>query len=73
MNRYNISAALAPLERETDGAPIAFGYLLTPGRVVLCDDTGTARSAVQHLRRENARLENGIGNMDIRRSSLAAC
>ena len=44
-----------------DGAPIAFGWLLTPGWVVLCDDTGTARSAVQHLRKENARREDGIG------------
>lgn len=119
MNRYNISAALAPLEkkmdgdvlvlltseelergvsipglervlchtpsardarvckaearhnclcgtivtprRTRDGVPIAFGYLLTPGWVVLCDDTGTARSAVQRLRKENAHLENGIG------------
>ena len=119
MNRYNISAALAPLEQETDGnvlvlltseelergatipglervlchtpsardarvckaearrdclcgtivtprctrdgAPIAFGYLLTPGWMVLCDDTGTAHSAVQRLRKENAHRENGIG------------
>lgn len=42
-----------------DQACIAFGYLLTEGWVVLCDDTGTAHSAVQHLRREKRELSVG--------------
>lgn len=42
-------------------APIAFGYLLTPEYVVLCDDTGAARSAVQRLRKENPQRGCGTG------------
>lgn len=44
-----------------DQSCIAFGYLLTEGWVVLCDDTGTARSAVQHLRKENPQRELSAG------------
>lgn len=42
---------------------IAFGYLLTEGWIVLCDDTGTARSAVQHLRKENPQRELSVGGV----------
>lgn len=31
--------------------PIAFGYLLKPDLVILCDDSGAAASMIQHLRR----------------------
>lgn len=44
-----------------DQSCIAFGYLLTEGWVVLCDDTGTAHSAVQHLRKENPQRELSVG------------
>lgn len=44
-----------------EGAVIAFGYLLAPGWVVLCDDSGAARSMLQHLRRAEPRQEAGIG------------
>lgn len=47
--------------RTKDGAPIAFGYLLTEKWAVLCDDTGTARSAVQHLQKGNPQRELGVG------------
>lgn len=42
--------------------PIAFGYLLTPERVILCDDTGVAHTMLQRLSRENPQAEKGIGS-----------
>ena len=41
--------------------PIAFGYLLTDKRMILCDDTGVARQMVQRLGRENPQREGGVG------------
>lgn len=53
-SRYHCLCGTIITPRHTRGrACIAFGYLVTKGRVILCDDTGTARSAVQHLRKEN--------------------
>jgi len=61
-SRYNCLCGTIVTPRHTkEHTPIAFGYLLTEGRVVLCDDTGTARSAIQHLRKETAQRELGIG------------
>lgn len=40
-----------------NGDPIAFGYLLSRDLVVLCDDSGTAHSMVQRLRKENPQKE----------------
>ena len=47
--------------RTKDGAPIAFGYLLTKNWAVLCDDTGTVRSAVQHLQNGKSLRVLGVG------------
>ena len=47
--------------RTKDGAPIAFGYLLTENWAVLCDDTGTVRSAVQHLQKGKSLRVLGVG------------
>ena len=61
-SRHNCLCGTIVTPRHTkEHTPIAFGYLLTEGRVVLCDDTGTARSAIQHLRKETAQRELGIG------------
>lgn len=48
--------------RTKDGVPIAFGYLLTPGWVVLCDGSGAAGSMLQHLWREDPQRETGMGS-----------
>lgn len=48
--------------RTKDGVPIAFGYLLTPGWVVLCDGSGAAGSMLQRLRREDPQRETGMGS-----------
>ena len=47
--------------RTKDGAPIAFGYLLTENWAVLCDDTGTVHSAVQHLQKGKSLRVLGVG------------
>ena len=48
--------------RTKDGVPIAFGYLLPPGWVVLCDGSGAAGSMLQHLWREDPQRETGMGS-----------
>lgn len=48
--------------RTKDGVPIAFGYLLTPGWVVLCDGSGIAGSMLQRLRREEPQRGTGMGS-----------
>ena len=49
--------------RHTRGqAPITFGYLLAPGRIILCDDTGVAHTMIQRLSREDPQRESGIGS-----------
>lgn len=45
--------------RTKEGLTIAFGYLLHPGGVVLCDDTGVGRTMIQHLSREEAGKQAG--------------
>lgn len=48
--------------RHTRGqAPIRFGFLLAPGLLVLCDDTGAAHSMVQRVSRQNPQREGGAG------------
>ncbi len=44
-----------------DDVPIAFGYLVSNGRVVLCDDTGTAHAMIQHLIREDTQTGGNAG------------
>lgn len=43
-------------------APIAFGYLMTPSHVVLCDDAGVAHAMIQRLIRENPQMEKSPGS-----------
>ncbi len=62
-SRHNCLCGTIVTPRYTkEHIPISFGYLLTEGLVVLCDDTGTSRSAVQHLRKDNPCRELGIGS-----------
>ncbi len=44
-----------------DDVPVAFGYLIAEGRIVLCDDTGTAHAMIQHLIRENTQTGGSAG------------
>lgn len=51
----------AILVKEYPDAADAQGTVQTPGWVVFCDDTGAARSAVRHRRKESAHREDGVG------------
>lgn len=45
------------------GIPIAFGFLLTADRLVLCDDSGVLPALVRRLAREGLWQENGPGRL----------
>lgn len=45
------------------GQAIAFGFLLTSDRLVLCDDSGSVRALVKRLSREKRWQENGPGRI----------
>lgn len=47
--------------RTKGGGRIAFGYLLTSDRAVLCDDTGAVHSLIKRLAKEKRWPERGIG------------
>lgn len=55
----SLCGTIAMPRRSKNRVPIAFGYLLTQKCVILCDDTETAHSMVQRLRREA--LQGGCG------------
>ena len=42
---------------------IAFSYLMTGGRLVICDDSGAINSLVRRLMREKCRVEGSIGRV----------
>ncbi len=47
--------------RGREGERVAFGYLLTQERVVLCDDSGTTHAVLKRLKKEKLWRENGPG------------
>ena len=47
--------------RGREGDRVAFGYLLTRDRAVLCDDTGTVHAILRRLGKEKRWRENGPG------------
>ena len=61
IRRHCLCGTIVTPRHTRDQSPIAFGYLLAPGRVVLCDDTGAALSMVQRLQKEKSWKENSIG------------
>lgn len=56
-----LCGTIATPRRTKKGVPIAFGYLLEPGWVILCDDSGVAGSMLQHLRRDEPQRETSPG------------
>lgn len=54
VRRDYMNGTIVTPRRDKKGETIAFGYLLGRALVVLCDDTGTARSMVQRMRKESA-------------------
>lgn len=61
VRRDYLSGTVVMPRRDRTGGRVAFGYLLTRDRVVLCDDTGTAHAIVKRLSKEKRWRENGPG------------
>lgn len=61
VRRDCLSGTVVMPRRGRMGERVAFGYLLTRDRVVLCDDTGTAHSILKRLAKEKRWRENGPG------------
>lgn len=57
-----LCGAIVTPRRTKDGVPIAFGYLLASGWVVLCDGSGAAGSMLQRLRRDEPQQKTGMGS-----------
>lgn len=61
VRRDCLSGTVVVPHRGREGDWVAFGYLLTQDRVVLCDDTGTAHAALKRLGKEKRWQENSPG------------
>lgn len=61
-HRGYLCGTIVTPRRTKERGPIAFGYLLTPDRVILCDDTGAAHTMIQRVSRENPQMEKGVGS-----------
>lgn len=59
VRRGYLNGTIVTPRRTKNGEIIAFGYLLAQDLVVLCDDTGTVRSMVQRLHKENPQRSDG--------------
>ena len=61
VRRDCLSGTVVIPRRGREGDRVAFGYLLTRDRAVLCDDTGTAHAVLKRLSKEKRWRENGPG------------
>lgn len=61
VRRDCLSGTVVVPHRGREGDRVAFGYLLTGDRAVLCDDTGTAHAILKRLAKEKRWRENGPG------------
>ena len=61
-HRGYLCGTIVTPRRTKERDSIAFGYLLTPDRVILCDDTGAAHTMIQRVSRENPKMEKGVGS-----------
>ena len=62
VRRGFLNGTIVTPRKAKNGDTIAFGYLLARDWVVLCDDTGTVHSMVQHLRKENPQRDDSAGS-----------
>ena len=60
--REFLNGTIVTPRKAKNGETIAFGYLLARELVVLCDDTGTVHSMVQHLRKEYPQRDYSAGS-----------
>ena len=61
VRRDCLSGTVVIPRRGREGDRVAFGYLLTRDRAVLCDDTGTVHATLKRLGKEKRWRENGPG------------
>ena len=61
VRRGYLSGTVVIPRQSREGARVAFGYLLTRDRAVLCDDTGTAHAILKRMGKEKRWQENGPG------------
>lgn len=61
VRRDCLSGTVVIPRRGREGDRVAFGYLLTRDRAVLCDDTGTVHAILKRLGKEKRWRENGPG------------
>lgn len=61
VHRDCLSGTVVVPRRGREGDRVAFGYLLTQDRAVLCDDTGAAHAVLKRLGKEKRWRENSPG------------
>ena len=62
-HREFLCGTISTPRQTKDGAPIAFGYLLTDRCMILCDDSGAAHTMLQHLIHEQPQTAPGPGSI----------
>ena len=61
VRRDCLSGTVVIPRQSREGDRVAFGYLLTRDRAVLCDDTGTAHAILKRMGKDKRWRENGPG------------
>ena len=61
MHRGYLCGTIATPRQTKEHIPIAFGYLLTADKVILCDDSGAAHTMLRRIQEENLEMEKGVG------------
>lgn len=61
MHRGYLCGTIATPRQTKEHIPIAFGYLLTTDKVILCDDSGAAHTMLRRIQEENLEMEKGVG------------
>ena len=61
MHRGYLCGTIATPRQTKEHISIAFGYLLTADKVILCDDSGAAHTMLRRIQEENLEMEKGVG------------
>ena len=61
MHRGYLCGTIATPRQTKEHIPIAFGYLLTADKVILCDDSGAAHTMLRRIQEEKLEMEKGVG------------
>ena len=61
VHRSHLCGTIVTPRRTKEQRPIAFGYLLAPGNVILCDDSGAAHTMIQRMQLQSPHQQCGIG------------